>query len=211
VAARDFLHDDRAMRPAILAAVVGAHLAAFLIPWEERSRTTDASAPGTLLLIPERVDLVLLARHDPAVKLSAVNVESPSQPNLAPVQLPTEAHAGSATAPPDWKQSGADAAVDAARDKYRALGPRPSEPSAKAPPSPFAPPPRHKYGEPDVDELRNPILWLSEHCWLRPRNFAAQPGDPFATVPMTFCSYPFGKKQPRGDLFEHLRKPPPVP
>lgn len=211
MAARDFLHDDRAMRPAILAAVIGAHLAVLLIPWEERSRATDGSTSSTLLLIPERVDLVLLASRDPTVKLSAMNVDAPSQPTLAPMHLPTETPTGSAMAPPDWKQSGADAAADAARDNYRALGPRPEEPAVKLPPSPFAPPPRHKFGEQDVDELRNPILWLSEHCWLRPRNFAAQPDDPFATIPMTFCSFPFGKKEPRGDLFEHLRKTPPVP
>jgi hypothetical protein len=210
--ARDFLDEDRAARPAIFTVVVAAHLAALLVPWNERSRRIDSATRGTLLLIPQHTDLVLQRSRDPTVELSVVNVDAPSQPSLAPVDVPGEsAPTGSAMAPPDWKQSGADAAADAARKEYRALGPRPGEPAVKLPTSPFAPPPRHKYGEADVDELRNPILWLSEHCWLRPRNFAAQPGDPFATVPMTFCSYPFGKKEPRGDLFEHLRKTPPVP
>jgi hypothetical protein len=125
--------------------------------------------------------------------------------------LPTESAIGSAMHPPDWKQSGADAAADAARDNYRALGPPPAEPKVKLPPPPFAPEPKHRHGEMDEDALRNPIIWLSANCWLRPRNYAADPGDPFARVPMTFCSFPLGKKPARGDLFEHLRKTPPVP
>lgn len=211
MAARDFLQDDRTARPAIFTLVVAAHLVALLIPWEKRSRTADDAARGTLLLIPQRIDILPRVSPDSAVELSAVNVDAPSPPNLAPMYLPTEIPAGSAMALPDWKQSGAEAAADAARDNYRALGPRPGEPAVKLPASPFAPPPRHKFGESDVDEQRNPILWLSDHCWLRPRNFAAQPDDPFAKVPMTFCSFPFGKREPRGDLFDHLRKTPPVP
>jgi hypothetical protein len=114
-------------------------------------------------------------------------------------------------APPDWKQSGTEAAANAARKSYRALGPCAEEPKIDAPPSPFEPPPRHKFGELDEDALRNPILWLSANCHLRRKDLQAQPGDPFADVPMTFCSFPFGKRQPRGNLFEHLRKQPPVP
>lgn len=211
MAARDFLQDDHTARPAILTLVVAVHLAVLLIPWEERVRASDTTARGTLLLIPERNSILPDESRAPSVKLSAVNVDSPSPPSLAPMYVPTETSTGSAMALPDWKQSGAEAAADAARDNYRALGPRPEDPQVKLPASPFRPPPRHKHGETGIDELRNPILWLSENCWLRPRNFAAQPGDPFATVPMTFCSFPFGKKEPRGDLLEHLRKTPPVP
>ncbi|GFE81628.1 hypothetical protein GCM10011487_36280 [Steroidobacter agaridevorans] len=211
MAARDFLQDDRPARPAIFTLVVAAHLAVLLAPWDERIRAIDGATRSTLLLIPQRIDIRPRLSPDPAVEISAVNVDAPSPPSLAPMYLPTETPTGSAMAPPDWKQSGAEAAADAARDNYRALGPRPAEPGVKLPASPFAPPPRHKFGETDVDEQRNPILWLSDHCWLRPRNFAAQPGDPFAAIPMTFCSYPFGRKEPRGDLFDHLRKTPPVP
>lgn len=211
VAARDFLHDDRTARPAIFMLVMAAHLAALLVPWDQRSPSVDSAARGTLLLIPQHTDLVLQATRDLSVKFSAIDVDAPSEPTLAPMDSSTQTPTRSAMAPPDWKQSAADAAADAARDNYRGLGPGSAEPSVKLPPPPFAPPARHKFGEADVDELRNPILWLSEHCWLRPRNLAAQPGDPFANVSMTFCSFPFGKKEPRGDLFDHLRKTPPVP
>lgn len=192
--------------------VVGAHLGALFIPLVERLEPiADWPQLGQVFLISapahETPPLSPALDRAPLAKVIA-----DSWPELAPLPLPSEsAPTGSALAPPDWKQSGEDAAADAAQDHYRALGPRPEEPPVKQSPSPFAPPPRHKYGEVDVDDQKNPILWLSEHCWLRPRNLRAEPGDPFANVSMTFCSAPFGKKEPRGDLFEHLRKTPPVP
>jgi hypothetical protein len=214
VTARDFLYDDRFSRPAILAVVVGAHLAAFFIEWAEK-RVTDPGYWGparSVVLIPAQP-----REQRPLQPLTIAPVTGaitpPPQPGLPPLDLPSEATApsGSAMAPPDWKQSGADAAADAARDNHRALGPPPKEPQVKLPPSPFGGPPRHKFGETDEDALRNPILWLSEHCFMRPKDLHAQPGDPFAEVPMTFCSFSLGKKQARGDLFEHLRKKSPEP
>lgn len=127
--------------------------------------------------------------------------------------LPSDAAAptGSAMAPPDWKQSGADAAVDAARKEYRALGPRPIDPKVKVPRSPFKPPPKHKHGELGEDALENPVLWLSENCYIRFENRKLPLDDPFRTIPMTLCTFPVGKLKPKGDLFEHLRKPQPLP
>ena len=113
--------------------------------------------------------------------------------------------------PPDWKQSGVDAAADAASKNYRALGPRAEEPHIKAPRSPFKPPPKHKAGEVGEDALENPVVWLSGNCYLRLENRKAPPGDPFAQIPMTLCVFPVGKLEPKGDLFEHLRKPKPLP
>jgi hypothetical protein len=121
------------------------------------------------------------------------------------------APSGAATASPDWKQSGADAAADAAAKNYRALGPRPIDPHVKAPRSPFKPPPKHKFGEMGEDALENPALWLNENCYIRFENRKAPPGDPFANIPMTLCTFPVGKLEPKGDLFEHLRKPQPIP
>lgn len=211
--AREFLHDDRATRPAILAVVGGAHLAAFFIPLVERLEPIDDwPRLGSVFLIsapPHERPLSPTLDRAPVVPPHA---DSWDLQDPAPLDFPSEsAPTGSAMAPPDWKQSGADAAADAASKSYRSLGPRPREPAVKQPPSPFAPPPRHKYGEVDVDEQKNPILWLSEHCWLRPRNLRAEPGDPFANISMSFCSFALGKKEPRGNLFEHLRKEPPVP
>ncbi|MFC4311350.1 hypothetical protein ACFPN2_19785 [Steroidobacter flavus] len=213
VTARDFLYDERVSRPAIVAVVVGMHLAALLIPLVEKRRVIDHDfqGPGYVRLILEQSRPL---RLPPPPKIAPPQgiVMSPPPPALAPLDATNAATpAGSAMAPPDWKQSGADAAADAARDNYRTLGPPPKEPQVKLPPSPFAGPPRHKFAETDEDSLRNPILWLSEHCYMRPRDLQAQPGDPFGEVPMTFCSFSLGKKQARGDLFEHLRKPQPVP
>jgi hypothetical protein len=214
VAARDVLHDDRASRPAILAVVIGAHLAAFFIALPDK-RVTDSAYWHTPTSIVPPPPEPSKRRPLPPLTVGRITnaITSPTPPPLAPMDLSSEtaAPSGAAMAPPDWKQSGMDAAADAARKDYRALGPRAGDPKIKAPPSPFEPPPRHKFGELDEDALRNPILWLSANCYLRPKDLQAQPGDPFADVPMTFCSFPFGKRHPRGDLFEHLRKQPPVP
>ncbi|WP_116809340.1 hypothetical protein [Steroidobacter cummioxidans] len=214
MAARDFLHDDRAIRPAIFTLVLAAHLAALLIPLKEKhERIRDHSAPSRLILIPSASDDRGLLRIPDALP-PAVAVQPPSLPRLAPFQSADEglpASSATATALPDWKQSGADAAADAARDNYRALGPKPQEPQVKLPPSPFGAPPRHKFGDMDKDAFSNAIIWLGKNCFMRPGDSNAQPSDPFAGVPMFFCSGSIGKAEPRGDLFEHLRKTPPVP
>lgn len=214
MAARDFLYDDRASRPAILAVVVGAHLAAFFIELPDE-RVTDSRYWYTPTSIvpppPQPSDRRPLPPLTVAPFTNAIT--SPPPPGLAPMDLPSEPSAptGSATALPDWKQSGADAAADAAGKSYRALGPRPIDPQVKAPRSPFKPPPKHKLGELGEDALENPVLWLSENCYVRFENRKAPPGDPFANIPMTLCTFPLGKLEPRGDLFEHLRKPQPLP
>lgn len=214
MAARDFLHDDRASRPAILAVVVGAHLAAFFIelPDERVTDPGNGSLPRSTVLIPMQPQE---RPSRPPLTFAPVPaaITSPPPPGLAPTNFPSETAAptGSSMAPPDWKQSGMDAAADAAGKNYRALGPRAEEPKIKASRSPFKPPPKHKHGELGEDALENPVVWLSEHCYVRLENRKAPPGDPFANIPMTLCSFPVGKLEPKGDLFEHLRKQQPPP
>lgn len=215
MAARDFLHDDRASRPAILAVVICAHLAVLLVPLVEDPRVSPSFANGLDHGIRLIVEDPPPLRLPPPPKIASwtLTVASPPQPALAPLALPSEATAptGSAMAPPDWKQSGADAAADAARKEYRALGPRPIDPQVKAPRSPFKPPPKHKHGELGEDALENPVLWLSENCYVRFENRQLSLDDPFRSIPMTLCTFPVGKLEPKGDLFEHLRKPRPLP
>ncbi|WP_129776889.1 hypothetical protein [Peristeroidobacter soli] len=214
MAARDFLYDERASRPAILAVVVGAHLTAFFIEWPQK-RVTDSGywgPPRSIVLIPAQPRE---QRPPPPLTMAPVTgaITPPPQPGLAPLDLPSEAAApsGSAMAPPDWKQSGTDAAADAASRNYRALGPRAEAPKIKIPRSPFKPPPKHKRGELGEDALENPVLWLSENCYIRFENRKLPLDDPFRTTPMTLCTFPVGKLEPKGDLFEHLRKPQAVP
>lgn len=213
MAARDFLHEDRAARPAILTLVVGAHLWALLLPLSDKQNTfRDWTRPSSLLFIPlsPREQRLLDA---PSAESTSVTVESPPPPILPPLDVDS-APASADLALPDWKQSGTQAAIDVARagSNYRPLGPRPrtEEPRVEKPRSPFTEP-RHKKGETDLDPMGNPIMWVSDKCYLRPRNLYAQPGDPFANIPMTLCRFPLGKLEPRGDLFEHLRKQPPQP
>lgn len=211
--ARDFLHDDRAARPTILALVIGAHLSVLFIPSvDHKEASRDWGPSSSLLLIPLLLPEERLLR-EPSVKLPPTAVTSPRQPSLAPLQLSSEGLTSElATSElPDWRASGAAAAADAASKEYRALGPVPAAPKIKMPPSPFKEKPRHEAGELDVDAARNPILWLNGFCYLRPENREAAVDDPFAKVPMTFCNFAIGKRAPRGDLFDHLRKKPPVP
>lgn len=212
MAARDFLQDDRASRPAILAVVIGAHLAALLIDWPEKVIIYEHWWPRTsLVLIPE---IPREQRSLPPMSIAPMTaaITPPPLPGLAPrdsaseVAVPT----GSAMAPPDWKQSGANAAADAARKEYRALGPRPEEPKTKMPRSPFKQQrPEHKFGDAGEDVQENPVVWLSENCYVLLENRKAKPDDPFANIPMTLCKYRGSKA--RGDLFDHLRKPQPLP
>ena len=210
---REFLHDDRAIRPAILAVVIGAHLAAFFIPLVERVEPIhDWPRLGVIFLISDPPHEKPLSPTLDRAPLAKVYADSWQLPDPAPPDLPSEsAPTGSAMAPPDWKQSGADAAADAARKEYRALGPRPIDPQIKAPRSPFKPPPKHKPGELGEDALENPVLWLSDNCYIRFENRKLPLDDPFRSIPMSLCTFPVGKLEPKGDLFEHLRKPQPLP
>ncbi|HEY5759817.1 MAG TPA: hypothetical protein VIU34_28540 [Steroidobacter sp.] len=212
VAARDFLHDDRAMRPAILAVVIGAHLAAFFIPLVERLEPIhDWPRLGVIFLISAPPHEKPLSPTLDRAPLAKVYADSWQLPDPAPLDLPSEsAPTGSAMAPPDWKQSGADAAADAARKEYRALGPRAEEPKIKMPRSPFKQqPPEHKFGDVGEDVQENPVAWLSDKCYVLLENRKARPDDPIANIPMTLCNFRGSKA--RGDLFEHLRKPQPPP
>lgn len=214
MAATEFTH-DRAVRSAILALVAVAHLVALLLmPWlEKRDMDRGSAAPSKLLLIS--LPYLESKPATPRPRLTPVPVTS-TAPRLAPLADEATGIPVSQSAPPlpDWNQSGAQAAIEAVQpDDFRALGPNTAreEPKQKAPRSPFVEPPRHKWGDMDEDAERNPIMWLSNNCFQRPRNLRAQPGDPFAAVPMTFCSFAVGKREARGDLFEHLRKTPQDP
>ncbi len=114
-------------------------------------------------------------------------------------------------APPDWKQSGMDAAADAARESYRALGPRAQSRKSKHRVLPSNRRHKHKHGELGED-AHGKSRGVAERKLLRALGEPqATPGDPFANIPMTLCTFPLGKLEPRGDLFEHLRKPQPPP
>jgi hypothetical protein len=211
VVATEFTH--RAVRPAILALVAGAHLVVVLLLMpllEKRNMDRGGAAPSKLLLISRPYLDSKPVPTRPQLTPVPVTSIAPRPAPLADEAIDTPV-SQSAPPLPDWKQAGAQAAIEAVHpDDFRALGPNSvrEEPKQNALRSPFAEPPRHHWGEMDEDAERNPIMWLSNNCFQRPRDLRAEPGDPFAAVPMTFCSFQLGKREARGDLFEHLRKPP---
>jgi hypothetical protein len=117
----------------------------------------------------------------------------------------------------DW---GAHAAFNARRavedgtgERYRNLGPRkPGPPPEPAIPSIFEPEPDVR-GEEGLDVNGDPVVRLNKYCYqeLEKRLPTARdyvdPGRPL--IPK--CMFPIGKPEPRGDLFEHLKRDHPLP
>jgi hypothetical protein len=70
--------------------------------------------------------------------------------------------------------------------------------------------PRHSFGDQEHDPATEETkIWHNKNCYT-----LLQPPDPHAVeLPLKFptCMFPIGKPEPRGDLFEHLKKPEPLP
>lgn len=121
--------------------------------------------------------------------------------------------------PADWEISGAisaQRAIDAIiRDEaYRSLGPREKKHQIIEPeqPRPIFDEPKRRYGEVAKNALGYDSVWHNEHCYTQLEEpVSARPSASIDGVnPMT-CVMSIGKGEPRGDLFEHLKKTYPDP
>ncbi|MGH8176143.1 MAG: hypothetical protein ACREV5_07790 [Steroidobacter sp.] len=135
--------------------------------------------------------------------------------NTARVRLPSQDPTPeSRTAPPvDWQASGALSAqstVDSLirNEGYRDLGPRRAPPFTEpaSPPSVFEEP-KHRYGEVERDPAGYDRVWHNERCYTELGSpVSARPTARIGNVVVPKCMMSFGKKAPRGDLFEHLKR-----
>lgn len=157
-------------------------------------------------------DETLARRSQPETAELASDTASPLAAPSAPLEDRPSVSAPPAPSPPDWRRSGALSArssVDAIiRDEgYRALGPR-KPPSFRepAPPPSIHEAPKHSFGDAEMDPLNRDVVWLSENCYFEFGKFitprvTADIGN--VVIPKCRLS---GGKEPRGDLFDHLKR-----
>lgn len=143
---------------------------------------------------------------------SSIRASEPSNSAafVAPtVQLPSESF------PPTQFDTGAIAAEAVAtiieEENRRYLdGRKPFKLNEPKVPSIFGGAPRHSFGDEEHDPATEETkIWHSENCYT-----LLAPPDPYASeLPLKFptCMFSIGKREPRGDLFEHLKKPKPLP
>jgi hypothetical protein len=123
-----------------------------------------------------------------------------------------------AMSPLKWRAAGtlaAQSAVEAglAAKRYRHFGfPAPPEPEEAPPPSVFEKS-AHEWGTTGEDVMGNPVVWLSDHCYQPLVNSKPVKTAPDLGQPTTGqdgaqwkCSWGVGKRKPRGDLFDHLKR-----
>jgi hypothetical protein len=200
--------DERGVRPAALVIVVALHASVLLLS-ESRTRSGEVSRVSVWLDLGVRREL-------------DVDVAGPSQPRTAPssVQPLTELtpHASGDTPAvgppaPDWSISGAIAAQALVEDLERARSYRPLGPSPKPAERPGKPPsiyttPKHQLGDAELDPLNQDIVWHSDRCYTE----LGKPVTPRVDARQGFPNLRkcrligIGKKEARGDLFEHLKR-----
>jgi len=123
-----------------------------------------------------------------------------------------------AMSPLKWRAAGtlaARSAVEAAlaAKRYRHFGfPAPPEPEEAPAPSIFEKS-AHEPGTTGEDVMGNPVVWLSDHCYQPLANSKPVKTAPDLGQPTTGqdgaqwkCSWGVGKRKPRGDLFDHLKR-----
>lgn len=97
-------------------------------------------------------------------------------------------------------------------ERYRNFGPRKPGPEPDPEPPSIFEPKRQVKGETGVDVHGDPVVRLSEHCYQELEKPVPTARDYGSSLPlMTKCTFPIGKREPRGDLFKHLKKSRPLP
>jgi hypothetical protein len=206
------------VRCVALCIVVGLHSLILLFIWKTRDSLNSRTGPEDEFIVWIRVT-------EPVPPDEAT--PSPSDEPVARADReqrePAARDEQDVTATPsaprqiDW---GAHAAFNAKRaveeslpERYRYFGPRrPSPEPEPEPPSVFEEE-RKVHGEIGEDALGNPVVKLNKYCYqeleknVPTAHDYGQPPQP----KMTKCLFPIGKREPRGDLFEHLKKDRPLP
>jgi hypothetical protein len=179
-----------------------------VLPWDVRVPRHDDGRvlvwvqPTRASVRPDEPSPAIPVPRRPAISTS-------TSPPVAPIERePSERR------DVDWRRE-KDLAVDAAvagivrNEGYRALGPRESTGlrEEELPASPFEPPPQHKFGDTGENALGDTVVWHSKSCYtvLEPA-FNTQGQHGVKRDGQFMCIMPVGKEEPRGDLFEHIRK-----
>ena len=200
---------DATGRPALLIVLAALHAGLFVLPWHVRVPRHD---DGRVLVWVQPTRSSVRREPPPPIPTPGKRAPSisPSTP-VAPIELEPIVRKEV-----DWSRE-KDLAVDDAvagiirNEGYRAPGPR--EPSGlreeRLPAAPFEPRPQHKLGDTGENALGDTVVWHSKSCYtvLEPAfNTFGQQG--VKRDGQFMCIMPVGKEEPRGDLFDHLKKKP---
>lgn len=211
--------DQRALtRCAIVCIVLGVHGLFVLLFWQVRQSTLRRADDNYLTWVrlePSRRPPAPPPPSPPAPRTAA------REPAAAAPQAVTRATPAerSDTAPRqiDWAAAAAREASRAARagddSGYRSFGPRKPGASPEAAPPTIFEAPKHQLGDEGVDPFGDPIVWLTEHCYKElPRLITTARDLPVQRPLSAFkCVWPAGRREPRGDLFESLKRDRPLP
>jgi hypothetical protein len=208
------------VRLGIVLIVVAVHLILFLLFATKQRRERNDEKALALIILPVRSDPKLnTANAELAVPIQrepSRTLPIPTIPSLTPSQ------AASSAPKIDWPASAAVAAQDAVAKKlreegYRNFGPRKIPSVEPDVPSMFVDP-KHKAGDIDDDQLNGVTrIYHSEHCFTQLdfptlKNLPQSGDGPLSSkANLPRCMYSIGKPEPRGDLFEHLKKTRPLP
>ena len=209
------LAPDPSVRLVAFVAAALLHLPLFLAT---DSRTLPQSNDDALLVrfIAERAPVRLAEPMPRALPGSSAIRAAPPAEAISSVP---PASAGDSPPPVDWEISGAisaEAAIDAIiRDEaYRTLGPKEKQHQIvePEPPRSIFEEPKRRYGDVAKNALGYDSVWHNEHCYTQLEEpVSARPSATVGDVNPVVCVMPIGKKEPRGDLFEHLKRTYPNP
>jgi hypothetical protein len=201
---------ERSVRPAALVIVIVLHASVLLVS-QTRTRSGDVSRASVWLDLDVRsVDEdVVRAPEAPSAEAVSVGPEAALAQHAPTIAPPDIAPPAAAT---DWSLSGGiagQAAIEdlVRREGYRSLGPRAQQADATGGAPSIYTTPKHKLGDVEPDPLNYDRVWLSDRCYIelgKPVTPRADAREGFPNIPK--CMFGIGKKEPRGDLFEHLKR-----
>ncbi len=203
------------MRGAAILIVTILHALLLLLIWKSRQLLIidDVSVDRFIEWVPiepARERLLPSSPREPDLRTPERTIIEVQQPSSSPESATPAAE----PLPPrqiDWNAHGAYAAKKAVEgsvgEPYRNFGPRKSGP----PPGPGAPAlfeeEKDKFGEEGTDIHGDPVVWLSKHCYQELEKTVQTARDWVDPRPrLQLCMFPAGSPEPRGDLFEHLKK-----
>lgn len=204
---------ETSVRVGALVAVTLLHLP-FILAKRSRERppTSDASLLVRFIAAsPAILEPVSLVEPQSEERTISPRERVASRARIAPLPATTPSEQPRI----DWYSESAEASEAAIaaivrEESYRSLGPREKrfqivEP--KAPP-PLFEEPKHRSGDIAPNPMGYESVWYNEHCFTQ----LEQPVIPHLPrvggpgVNAVNCMWPMGKREPRGDLFEHLKK-----
>jgi len=197
-------------RATALATTLGLHiLAAWWLLALRFERPTGIADELTPIFLP--------APEAPRLPPPPVIESTPSPAPVTPITatpLPLPTPQVTPAAPRDFSQTARDVAKSMTTEPgHRRFGEvpegPPERPKEALPPS-IWPEPLARVGKTVTTPEGETIVWVSDHCWVSLGSRSLTQGNIHeARRGVRMCNLPVGKKKPRSDLFDPIKRPPP--